>query len=394
MLPEYYEFFNPVKIMAGRDALDNLAFEMKRIHSDYPILLTDQGIKRAGLLKLVLDVFEETGLIPAAVYDNIPPDSSVETVNELVDLYRDKGCDAIIALGGGSVIDTAKGLNVALSEESSDIMDNIGVDRAINPTESFVIIPTTSGTGSEVTQVAVISHRESERKLLFSSPLILPDMAVLDPRLTLTLPPHITAATGMDALVHAVEAYSCLQKNPLSDSYATTAIKLIRENLVQAVQKGSDKRARFAMANASLLAGVAFSNSMVGAVHSLGHAAGAVSHVAHGVLMAILLPPVMEYNMGKVAALYGELLLYLGGAERYSSTAPNQRAAEAVKVVRELNLKLNRLCGLPLTLKEAGVKEADLDLIAEKAIVDGSIICNPEELTFDEARRLLNSVFS
>lgn len=393
MIPDYYDFFNPVKIMAGRHALDNLAFEMKRINSDYPLLLTDRGIVKAGLLKLTLKVFLETGLEPAAIYDNIPADSSVDTVNELVKLYREKGCDAIIALGGGSVIDTAKGVNLALSEDSSDIMDNIGVERALNPTESFVIIPTTSGTGSEVTQVAVISHNESGRKLLFSSPRLLPDIAVLDPRLTLTLPPLITASTGLDALSHAVEAYTCLQKNPLSDSYATTAISLIRDNLLTAVKVGSNKRARFAMANASLLAGISFSNSMVGAVHSLGHACGAVSHVAHGTLMAILLPHVMEYNMGALEKLYGELLLYLGGAELYSETPPGARAARSVAVIKDLNRELHRACRLPLTLKEAGVKEFELKPAAEKAISDGSVICNPEELSCEDALNILKKAF-
>ena len=190
----------------------------------------------------------------------------------------------------------------------------------------FVAIPTTSGTGSEVTLVAVILNQCKNIKMEFISYYLLPDIAVLDPRMTIKLPPKMTAATGMDALCHAVESYTCMQKNPLSDSYAVAAINLIRENLLSVCENGNTKKGRLALANASLMAGVAFSNSMVGIIHAIGHALGGVSRVPHGEAMTILMPYCMEYNMDKLEKLYAELLLPIAGVEVYSNTPKEERA--------------------------------------------------------------------
>ena len=177
-------------------------------------------------------------------------------------------------------------------------------------------VPTTAGTGSEATLVAVVANPALQVKMEFLSYHLLPDVAVLDPRMTETLPPRITASTGFDALVHAIEAATCLQRNPVSDSFAERAIRQITQSLPRAVKNGRDRRARMAMANGSLLAGAAFSNSMVGLVHAIGHALGGVCHVAHGDAMTILLPAVMQYNLDKCRERYGELLLHVAGPER------------------------------------------------------------------------------
>ncbi|MCV6603330.1 MAG: iron-containing alcohol dehydrogenase, partial [Cohaesibacter sp.] len=222
-------------------------------------------------------------------------------------------CDAIVAIGGGSVIDSAKGVNILASEQSDDLSAFSGsgaIKRALKP---FFVIPTTAGTGSEVTLVAVIKDNERGIKMSFASPFLLPNAAVLDPRMTLTLPPHITAATGMDALTHAVEAYICMAKNPLSDAFATAAIQKIVAHLVNVVNKPDDIEGRLALAEAATMAGIAFSNSMVGLVHSLGHSVGAECHLPHGLCMSIFLPWVLEYNLDKCADNIGELLLPLMG---------------------------------------------------------------------------------
>ncbi len=395
MLPKYYEFYSPVKINSGIDALETIPYELNLLKVKNPLLLTDQGIKNAGLLDLLLKTLENNGLhiTKQNIFDQVPPDSSIDTVNEVAAIFKQNNNDALIALGGGSVIDTAKGVNIVVSSNTQDLRKLMGVDRLNLRLFPLVAIPTTAGTGSEATLVAVIADKENDVKLPFVSYQLVPTLAVLDPRMTQSLPPKLTAATGMDALTHAIEAYTCLQKNPVSDAFAWKAIELIRQYLLQAVTKGKDTTARLALANASLMAGIAFSNSMVGAVHAIGHALGAVAHVHHGTAMAILLPAVMEYNLEKNRDLYAELLLPLAGAEVYSITPPDQRAEKSIEIIRQLNRQLNMIAGMPITLRQAGVDKKLFEHIARKAINDGSMSTNP--IDFDEAQiiELLNKCF-
>ncbi|MEA3452273.1 MAG: iron-containing alcohol dehydrogenase [Bacteroidota bacterium] len=280
-------------------------------------------------------------------------------------------------------------MNILISENTDDIRQFMGVDRLRTPQKPFIVVPTTSGTGSEVTLVAVISDTENNVKLPFTSNLLLPKIAILDERMTLSLPAKITAATGMDALTHAVEAFTCLQKNPMSDAYALAAIKLVRENLVNVVKNGKDKKGRFALANASLMAGVAFSNSMVGAIHAIGHACGAVAHVHHGMAMSILMPFVMEYNMDVIENLYAELLLTLAGDEVFASTPKDKRAEKSVEIIRNWQKELKDACGLHYKLSEAGVSEEQLEDIAKTALNDGAMSPNPKDLKFEDVLSIL-----
>jgi alcohol dehydrogenase len=393
MLPQYYEFYNPVKIIAGNKALESIPYELNLLNAERPLIITDKGIVEAGLLKILVKAFRDSDIVIGAIYDDTPADSSIEVVNEIPRVYHDNRCDSLIAIGGGSVIDTAKGANIVISEETDDIVKYSGVDRLATPQKPLIVIPTTVGTGSEVTMAAVISDPVEKIKTPFLSSLLFPKVAILDPRMTLSLPSKLTAATGMDALAHAVEAYSCLQKNPLSDAYAISAVNLIRENLIKAVEDIKDGNARFAMANASLMAGAAFSNSMVGAVHAVGHACGGIAHIHHGTAMAILLPVVMEYNLDKIADYYAELLLPLAGDEVFASTPSSNRARKSIETIRDLNVALSNLCGLPVSLKEAGVEENHLGEIARTAINDGTMVFNPEEVEFDDALGILRAAY-
>jgi alcohol dehydrogenase len=278
-----------VKIIAGHNALEKIPGALSHLNAEKPMIVTDKGVSGAGLFNIVANAIKD-GVTIGAIADDVPPDSDLRVVNRLAQEYREKGCDSLIAVGGGSVMDTAKGINIVVSEKADDLMKFSGghvLKRALKP---LIAIPTTAGTGSEVTMVAVIKDHEKHLKMLFVSYFLLPDVSIVDPRMTLTLPPSITAATGMDALSHAVEAYTCLAKNPLSDAHAVAAITLISENLVNVVKNPGDKNRRLAMANAATLAGIAFSNSMVGMVHTLGHSVGSVCGVPHGTAMAILLP--------------------------------------------------------------------------------------------------------
>ncbi len=393
MIPSYYEFYCPVKIISGYKAIDNLPYELEQMGVKRPFIVTDKGIVLVGIIDLVKEIFKEYEMDIPVIYDDVPPDSSNKIVNKAASIFRENRCDSIVAIGGGSVIDTAKGINIVVSENTEDLMEFIGADRIHGPLKPLVVIPTTSGTGSEVTLVAVIYNEDKGVKMAFSSYHLLPKVAILDPRMTLSLPPHITAATGMDALTHAIEAFYCIQKNPLSDGYAISAIRLIRDHLIEAVKDGNNKKARLAMANAATMAGIAFSNSMVGMVHSLGHAAGGVCHVPHGVAMSIFLPFGMEYNLDKREKELSELLLYLGGEEEYANTKKEKRAVRTIELVRELKEKLYDMCKLPRTLKEAGVDEEKLPQIAKVAIDDPSVIFNPKEMSFDEAMKILKKAY-
>jgi alcohol dehydrogenase len=393
VIPYHYEFINSVKIVSGMNALENIPTELRAFSARRPILLTDKMLAKIGLAQKVIDACGESEVVFGALYDDIPPDSSVEVVNDITRVYHEMECDSVIAVGGGSVIDTAKGVCICISEGTDDLLDHMGVDILSRRTVPFVVVPTTAGTGSEVTGVAVIANPEKNVKMEFVSPNVLPDVAILDVRMTESLPPRLTASTGMDALVHAVEAYTCLQKNPLSDAYAYAAINLVRQYLPRAVKDGNDKEARLAMANASLLAGVAFSNSMVGIVHAMGHACGGVSRAPHGDCMTILLPYGMEYNMSAVSEYYAELLLPLAGAEEYARTLASQRARRSIEVVREMSAEYARVCGLPTRLSQVGVKKEDLPAIARAAINDGAMIVNPVEADEDDVLRILEKAF-
>ena len=386
MIPQYYEFYCPVKIISGLKALSNLPYEMDLLNAHRALVVTDQGVVGAGLIRQVERVFEGSNCEIGAIFDQTPPDSSTEVVRAVAKLFSERGCDCFVAVGGGSSMDTAKCANMVVSEGADDLMAVQGVERLKKPTKPFIAVPTTAGTGSEVTVAAVIYDEQTRTKMGFASQRLLPDVAILDPKMTMTMPSMITAATAMDALTHAIEAYYCLQKNPVSDAFALAAIKLIMGNVIRCVKNGRDETARLAMANGALLAGTSFSNSMVGIVHALAHGCGGVCRVPHGVANAILLPWGMEHNLEKAGAIIAELSPVLGGSTPGSAT---DQAQAAIQAVRNLGMRLKKLCGLPTTLREAGVTEDELAGIAKIAINDGTVALNPEEVTYEGALEIL-----
>lgn len=395
-IPEYYEFFNSVKIVSGYKALENIPYELSRVGATRPIVITDKGVVQAGLVKHVIESFAGTDTTIGAIFDETPQDSSNVAVNRIAQIYRETGCDSIIAVGGGSVIDTAKGVNIVITEETDDLLKFMGNYRLNKPMKPFVVIPTTAGTGSEVTMAAVIANPEKNIKMQFTSDLILPRLAVLDPRMTMSMPPKITAMTAMDALTHAVEAFIGPQKNPVSDAFAVSAIEMIRDNIRPAVKDGKDKDMRLAMANAALLAGLAFSNSMVGIVHALAHAAGGVCHVPHGIANSIILPFGLEFYMDKspkTTPFIGKLLLALAGPEEYVKTPADKQAQATVASIRAISRDLKDLCGLPVSLRDTGVPEDRLEDIAKVAINDGAIAFSPVEVSVEEALGVLRAAY-
>ena len=391
---KYFEFQNAVKLLCGDSALERLANELEHLGARAPMLLSDAVLAKIGTMQQVVDAMAAEGCNPACTFTDIPVDSSLKVVNDIAALYRSSGCDSLVAVGGGSVIDTAKGVRLVLSQEADDILSIGGVENLVRGKYiPFVVVPTTAGTGSECTGVAVIRNDENGVKMEFLSPFVEPDVAVIDPRMTAGLPPKATASTGFDAMVHAIEACTCLQANPMSTAYGTAAIRMICENLEDATRNGSDKKARYAMAVASTMAGIAFSNSMVGAVHAIGHALGGVCHVPHAVAMTVLLPHVMRYNLSHCAAAYAGLLPWLVGMAAAMATPAEKRAEAAIDAVVALGQRLNAVCGLPLTLKDAGVDKADFARVAGVAVNDGALIVNPRSAGVEQVIEILNAAY-
>lgn len=395
MIPNYYEFQNTTKIISGELAINNIAAELKFYDANRPLLISDEILKNIGTVTKIKNAINTDSKVKViAEYTEVPQDSDLKIINKLAKIYKENNCDSLVAVGGGSVIDTAKGLRMLISQGEEDInklMGNEILKYGIHI--PFVVIPTTAGTGSEVTSVAVIEDKIKNLKMEFISYFLLPDVAILDPEMTVTLPKKTTASTGIDALCHAIESCTCMQKNPISDVYAKTAIKLIAENLVNAVENGKDKHVRLAMANASLMAGIAFSNSMVGLVHAIAHSLGAVCHIPHGDAVAIMLPYVMEYNLDKLNNEYAELLIYIVSEEEYINTKQEKRAERTIEEIKKLIVKLNAITGLPAKLRDAKIVKDDLKKVAKLAINDGAIIVNPKAVEEQDIIKILEKAY-
>ncbi len=394
MSQSFYEFYCPVKIIAGHSALEHLPFELSVENATRPMILTDKGVKANNLLDPVLAALAASGIEPPVIYDDVPPDSSLGTVQKVAQVYRQHQCDAIIAIGGGSVIDTSKAVNILVTEGGDDLTQYSGAYNLPKKLKPFYLVPTTAGTGAEVTIIAVISDTEKEVKIPFASPFLMPNATFIDTRMTLTLPPHITAMTAMDAMTHAIESYTSLQSNPMSEAYATAAIKMISRNILKVLADPSNAEGRLALAQASTMAGIAFSNSMVGLVHSLGHSLGAVAHLPHGLCMSVFLPYVLEYNMEVSQDRIGDLLLPLAGSDVYANTPAASRASAVVNHIRALRDQIYNITKLPRNLRETGkVSKDQFAAIAARAIDDASIVYNPKESTKEDLLQILDKAW-
>jgi len=395
MTSRYYEFYCPVKILAGLKALEHLPAELAERGCAAPMVLTDKGVRQAGLVKHVERAFEEAGLSLDSEFDEIPPDSSTDVVERIAREFREHGCDSLIAVGGGSVMDTAKAVNILVSEGGESLRAYVGADKLTRPLKPLIAIATTAGTGSEVTSVAVIMDTHRQQKDAFQSSYLMPAVAVIDPRMTLTVPPGITAATAMDALTHAVEAYTCLAKNPLSDAYAAAAIRKIVTAIPLILAEPGNTSARLDLAEAATMAGIAFSNSMVGLVHAIGHSLGAVCHLHHGTCMSLLLPFVLEYNLDAIRDDLGEMLPFLVGDEVARATPTEVRAEASIAAIRDLRDLIFDATELPRSLSESGnVEKSQFETIAALSVDDGSLVFNPVEADRSDVLSILEKAWS
>lgn len=344
------------------------------------LFVTDEGLRRLGLCDAALASLTAAGITPM-VFSDVEPDPSLKTLLKAVEVGQAAGVTGVIGFGGGSSLDVAK-LAALLLGSAEEIEAAWGVNNAKGPRLPLVLVPTTAGTGSEVTPVSIITVGENEKKGV-SSPLILPDLAVLDPELTLGLPPAITAATGMDAMVHAIEAYTSknANNNPMSRTLAREALRLLGANIQIAVFDGANLAARSAMLLGSMLAGQAFANSPVAAVHALAYPVGGTFHVPHGLSNALVLPHVLRFNAPEAAGLYAEIAAdAFPDLEREPSVQ-----AKCVGFIESL-ATLSSLLGMKMRLRDVGVNEHHLRQMAKDAMKQQRLLVNnPRPMTENDA---------
>ncbi|RUP15226.1 MAG: iron-containing alcohol dehydrogenase [Methylobacterium sp.] len=342
------------------------------------LLVTDKGVRSAGLTKAAEAALAEAG-VTLDVYEDVVADPPSTVIEAAAKRARELGTDLVLSIGGGSALDTAK--LVAYLAKSDEPLDAIyGVGLATGDRLPLILVPTTAGTGSEVTPISIVTTPTTEKKGVVA-PKLLPDWAVLDPELTLGLPSHVTAATGIDAMVHAIEAFTSKnKKNPISDQLAKQALALLSANIRTACTDGANLEARSGMLLGSMLAGMAFANAPVAAVHALAYPVGAIFHVPHGLSNALVLMGVMRFNLSHAEALYAELAPILDPA------AADLPPSEAAKRFVESLDAICRDCKVPASLAEVGVARQDLERMASDAMKQTRLLVNnPREVTYDDA---------
>jgi alcohol dehydrogenase len=350
--------------------------QIKALGASKALIVTDKGLSAMGVADKIKSQVEEAG-VSAIIFDGAEPNPTDINVHDGVKVYQDNGCDAIISLGGGSSHDCAKGIGMVIGN-GGHIRDLEGVNKTTKPMPAFVAINTTAGTASEMTRFCIITNTDTHVKMAIVDWRCTPNVAINDPLLMVGKPAALTAATGMDALTHAVEAYVSTIATPITDACAIKAIELIAEYLSKAVANGEDLEARDKMAYAEYLAGMAFNNASLGYVHSMAHQLGGFYNLPHGVCNAILLPAVSQYNLIACPKRFADIAKALG--ENIDGLSVTEAGQKAIDRIRTLSASI----GIPTGLKALNVKEEDLTIMAENAKKDACQFTNPRKATLEQ----------
>ncbi|HUH66575.1 MAG TPA: iron-containing alcohol dehydrogenase [Syntrophales bacterium] len=361
-MAECNEFISPVKINSGNKALEHIPCELDALDARKPLVIAERGAAAKYRIDVLIEAFKDSG-ITIGIFDEVPPLPSLLLIKELFGIYRDRGFDAIIAMGGGSAADTAKVLNIAVSGRPEDIDRCVGEDLIEKHLKPLIIVPGLSGTGYEMSRYAFFDSRS------YASPFLVPHLAVIDPRTAIPEDVLTTSASTLLGLTHAVEAYISYGKNLLARAYAYAAIQLTIENLVKVIANPEDSKGCVALANAQALAGCTFSNVKAGIAHGLGNAVAKEMGLPPGVCMGVLLPYILEKRMSECSHDLGELFLPLAGFDTYAETANELRPKRAVDIIHDLIGDLARATGgsVPQSLKDAQVPRQVLPEIARRA---------------------------
>ncbi|MBP2259019.1 iron-containing alcohol dehydrogenase [Virgibacillus alimentarius] len=356
----------------GRGSIDVVGERCQILGAKKALIVTDEFLKKleGGPVDKVIASLKKEG-IDYAFYDKVEPNPKDTNVRDGLEVYQSENCDLILTVGGGSAHDCGKGIGIAATHEGDLYENYAGIETLTNPLPPLVSVNTTAGTGSEVTRHCVITNTEKKVKFVIVSWRNTPLVSINDPELMVGKPAGLTAATGMDALTHAIESYVSLGANPVTDSMAIQAIKLISTNLRQAVAYGQNLEARENMAHASLLAGMAFNNAGLGYVHAMAHQLGGLYDIAHGVANAVLLPHVEKYNIISNPQKFADIAKFMG--EQTEGLSVREAADKAIDAIRKLSEDVN----IPANLRELGVKEEDFEKMAKLSLEDGNAVSNP-----------------
>ncbi|MTI81282.1 MAG: iron-containing alcohol dehydrogenase [Firmicutes bacterium] len=369
-------YFIPTVNLMGAGCVNEVGERVKSLGGKKALIITDAGLAKIGIADKVKEIIEGSGL-EAVVFDGAEPNPTDNNVDAGFKVWQDEKCDAIVSLGGGSSHDCAKGVGL-LAANGGKIHDYEGVDQSTNPMVPLVAVNTTAGTASEMTRFCIITDTSRKVKMAIVDWRVTPALSINDPELMAGMPPALTAATGMDALTHAVEAYVSIAATPLTDSAALMAIELIAKYLPAAVANGTNMEAREKMAYAQFLGGMAFNNASLGYVHAMAHQLGGFYNLPHGVCNAILLPHVEQFNLIACPERFKDIAVALG--ENVEGLSTNDAAQVAIDSIKRLSVSV----GIPAGLTELGVKEGDLKIMAENAKKDACQLTNPRLATLEE----------
>jgi alcohol dehydrogenase class IV len=368
------------EVIFGIGTLAEVGGAVRRVGGRRPMLVSDPGVLAAGWIDRAVPYLADVR-VDWRLWHDLTPNPKDFEVEAAFESYKESGCDALLAIGGGSCIDLAKAVAI-LSGNDGHILDYEGIDRATNPIPPMVMVPTTGGSGSDVSQFCVVTDTKHRYKATIGGRALVPDISLTDPELLITMPSELTAHTGLDALSHAIESSVSVACDFLSRGHALDAIRLIVEHLPVAVQDPLDLTAREGMARASLQAGLAFSNALLGATHAIAHQIGGALDLPHGLLNAILMPHVMRFNAETHAERYLDVAEALGVAtDGLDAATVAERAIERVE-------ELSRSLGIPGGLHDIGVDPADFDRFAPNALRDAYIATNPRRVIEDDVRRI------
>jgi alcohol dehydrogenase len=366
----------PTQILFGVGALERVVEQVKIGDRPKVLIATDQGVKRAGLLDMLTAVLE-TGGVPFALFDETESNPSVETVEKATDLFHREACTSVVGLGGGSSMDVAKASAVMATNPGS-IRDYEGVGKIVHEPAPIIAIPTTAGTGAEVTPFIVITDVARRFKMTIGGPQAIPSVAIVDPSLMVTMPAKIVASTGLDALTHGIECYTSLMSQPFTEALALHGIQLIGQNLREGVANRDNLEAMANLAIASTMVATAFGFTRLGNCHAMAHPLGGFYDIPHGVANAILLPHIMEFNAPACPERMGRVAQALG-ADVYG-LSPLEAAAVAVEAVRQLKADVGVVAGL----RELGVQEDEIPSMAADAMKSGNIAVNPRQTSLED----------
>jgi alcohol dehydrogenase len=357
---------NPTRLVFGENSINEVGQEVDGLKCSKPFLVTDKGVVNAGLAERVEKVL---GKKLVGTFDGCIQDSDLRIINEVAEIARSKGADVLVSVGGGSVIDTTKGIAIVL-KEGGKIQDYAGQQCLSRQQTPHIVIPTTAGTGSEVTYFAVIKDQENHQKLPFCDDNIIPNVGILDPTMTAGLPPMLTATTGMDAFSHALESIHASMCEPVADAMALRAIQMIVEYLPICVENGSDLFARGQQLLASTMAGIAFNNGQVAMVHALAHTVGGMFNVPHGLANSLFLPHVVRFNADVCGDKY-TMIARAMGLDMKDINDENSGEAVATAITA-----LTKRIGVAQRLRDVGIPEDGLAQLAENTLADGAIVYN------------------